>query len=168
MHPQLTPESADAWMYLYDYLVALPAWKCRLVKSGKTLCMLIVHNVAGRRLAADEMKETLMVERRFPIAQLPQFVTLEDASASVLYMQPATPADQPGYDAFIEYLTTRDRVGLGVDRDRRIFYVPPCDYASQNLSYSGRGLLGLVQPPARVSMDFLHHPHEAAPPSYQL
>lgn len=37
------------------------------------------------------------------------------------------------------------RAGLALEGDRRIIFIPPCDYSRNVLGYDGNGLLGIVQ-----------------------
>ncbi|GJD08717.1 hypothetical protein Gasu2_30050 [Galdieria sulphuraria] len=85
---------------------------------------------------------TLIVERRFNISHLETFV-LPDAAR--FYFEPETREDEEGYFAFIEYLLHRNRAGLALEGERRIIFIPPCDYSSHYLQYSGKGLVGIVQ-----------------------
>lgn len=38
-----------------------------------------------------------------------------------------------------------DRAGLALEGERRIIFIPPCDYSSRYLQYTGKGLVGIVQ-----------------------
>ncbi|KAJ1495351.1 hypothetical protein T484DRAFT_1876232 [Baffinella frigidus] len=134
---------ALSWQQLYPIIADQPSWTCSLLKSGRAMCNMRVHNVGGARLRSEGLPYALVVERRFPTDQLDTFVSLQ--GAAILYFEPLTPKDAPGYEALIAYLTERDRVGLGVEGRYRIMYIPPCEFARTNLSYSGPNLMGIVQ-----------------------
>jgi len=130
------------WRKIYPSLVNNRRWRCRLQKTGRFICHMIAHQVAGAPLSESSMPETLVVERRFNILHLQTFV-LPDAA--VLYFEPESEKDRPGFEDFIDYLTKRTRAGLALDDQRRFIFIPPCDYSREHLDYSGTSLLGVVQ-----------------------
>lgn len=54
----------------------------------------------------DGLPHTLVVERRFNLRHLNQFVV---ANASILYFEPETERDRKGFESFIDYLVERTR-----------------------------------------------------------
>ena len=105
----------------------------------------MAHHISGNELGPADLPYTLVVERRFNLTHLSTFVV---AGASVLYFEPETESDRPGFNEFIDYLLKRRRAGLALEDERRIIFVPPCEY-SKHINYEGASLLGIVQ---------FHHP----------
>ncbi|EME26619.1 F-box family [Galdieria sulphuraria] len=130
------------WMLLFPRLNQMPYYCCRLQKTGRFICNLRAHQFGGNPLIPYGLGQTLIVERRFNISHLETFV-LPDAAR--FYFEPETREDEEGYFAFIEYLLHRNRAGLALEGERRIIFIPPCDYSSHYLQYSGKGLVGIVQ-----------------------
>jgi len=129
------------WQKIYPTIIQRSQWVCRLQKTGKFICNLNAHQIRGPGLGDQGLPETLVVERRFNIAHLPTFVLPE---ATILYFEPVTPQDRPGFEQFIDYLVKRTRAGLALEEERRFIFVPPCSY-SETLGYTGQSLLGVVQ-----------------------
>uniref|UniRef100_A0A7S1TLN4 F-box domain-containing protein n=1 Tax=Erythrolobus australicus TaxID=1077150 RepID=A0A7S1TLN4_9RHOD len=140
--PEILENFDSRWQLGYPLIAKLASWRVRLQKTGRFICNLVAHQVSGRPLVGGSMPETLVVERRFNVLHLETFVLPESA---VLYYEPATIADEAGFEEFIEYLTKRTRAGLALDEQRRFIFIPPCEYASANLDYDGSALLGIVQ-----------------------
>ncbi|KAA8496424.1 hypothetical protein FVE85_0153 [Porphyridium purpureum] len=134
-------DDPQRWRKIYAKVRARKHFRCRLQKTGRFICHLVAHHVKGGELGKNGLPETLIVERRFSISHLETFV-LPDAS--VLYFEPETDADRPGFEEFIEYLLKRERAGLALDDERRIIFIPPCEFSKQ-MGYDGPNLLGIVQ-----------------------
>eukprot|EP00293_Proteomonas_sulcata_P013303 CAMPEP_0184299952 /NCGR_PEP_ID=MMETSP1049-20130417/10464_1 /TAXON_ID=77928 /ORGANISM="Proteomonas sulcata, Strain CCMP704" /LENGTH=171 /DNA_ID=CAMNT_0026610539 /DNA_START=99 /DNA_END=614 /DNA_ORIENTATION=+ len=83
LDPDWTPPADKSWKRMYPVVAEVPSFPCTLMKSGRAMCSMVFHNFAGFRISEEIISSTLVVERRFPIAQLPNFVSLE--SASILY-----------------------------------------------------------------------------------
>eukprot|EP00871_Galdieria_phlegrea_P001025 jgi/Galph1/1923/GphlegSOOS_G594.1 len=130
------------WLLLFPLLNQVTRFRCRLQKTGRFICNLVAHQFGGNNSSSHGLGCTLIVERRFNIAHLENFV-LPDAAR--FYFEPETKEDEEGYYAFIEYLLHRNRAGLALEGDRRIIFIPPCDYSRNVLHYTGMGLLGIVQ-----------------------
>jgi len=131
----------EKWRKVYPAVAKRPKWRCRLQKTGRFICHVVAHQIGGAPLGERGLPYTLVVERRFNVAHLQTFVL---PNASVLYFEPETPEDRPGYEEFIEYLLRRTRAGLALEDQRRFIFVPPCSY-SRHLSYDGAALLCVVQ-----------------------
>lgn len=129
------------WRKIFPKVMRKPRWKCRLQKTAKFICNLTAHQISGKSLGKQGLPYTLVVERRFNTAHLPAFVVPE---AAILYFEPETEADRPGFDQFIDYLAKRTRAGLACQEDRRFIFVPPCEFSTQ-INYDGQSLLGVVQ-----------------------
>ncbi|GJQ14603.1 hypothetical protein GpartN1_g6394.t1 [Galdieria partita] len=132
----------NRWMLLFPRLNQIPYYCCRLQKTGRFICNLRAHQFGGNPLIPYGLGHTLIVERRFNISHLETFV-LPDAAR--FYFEPESREDEEGYFAFIEYLLHRNRAGLALEGERRIIFIPPCDYSSNYLQYTGKGLVGIVQ-----------------------
>ncbi|KAJ8905387.1 hypothetical protein NDN08_001894 [Rhodosorus marinus] len=130
------------WRKIYPKVANRPRWKCRLQKTGKFICNLNAHQIRGPGLGDQGLPYTLVVERRFSLLHLNQFVLPE---ATMLYFEPVTPEDRPGFEQFIDYLVKRSRAGLALEGDRRFIFVPPCQYSQEKVNYDGHSLLGVVQ-----------------------
>ncbi|KAK4526457.1 hypothetical protein GAYE_SCF24G4373 [Galdieria yellowstonensis] len=130
------------WQRLYPFLYHQKSFRCRLQKTGRFICYLVAHQYDGTPLGSSDLPQTLIVERRFNVSHLENFV-LQDAAR--VYFEPETEMDSDGYYAFIDYLVHRNRAGLALEGDRRIIFIPPCDYSRNVLGYDGNGLLGIVQ-----------------------
>jgi len=141
-----TVEAGDPqkWRRIYPAVSTRARWTCRLQKTGKFICNLVAHHIAGAVLGDDGLPSVLVVERRFNIHHLKNFVM---PNASVLYFEPETESDSLGFHDFIDYLTKRTRAGLALEEhppQRRFIFIPPCEY-SRELGYYGQSLLGVVQ-----------------------
>uniref|UniRef100_A0A7S0ZH25 F-box domain-containing protein n=1 Tax=Timspurckia oligopyrenoides TaxID=708627 RepID=A0A7S0ZH25_9RHOD len=132
----------ERWIRIYPLIKGFPSWKIRLQKTGRFICNLIAHQISGRSLTSYGLPETLVVERRFNILHLENFILPE---ASVLYYEPESESDRNGFEEFIQYLTNRTRAGLALDDQRRFIFIPPCEYSKTHLGYSGNALLGVIQ-----------------------
>eukprot|EP00188_Purpureofilum_apyrenoidigerum_P005180 Plantae.Rhodophyta-Purpureofilum_apyrenoidigerum.ctg6488.p1 GENE.Plantae.Rhodophyta-Purpureofilum_apyrenoidigerum.ctg6488~~Plantae.Rhodophyta-Purpureofilum_apyrenoidigerum.ctg6488.p1 ORF type:complete len:387 (+),score=56.43 Plantae.Rhodophyta-Purpureofilum_apyrenoidigerum.ctg6488:69-1229(+) len=141
LEQSITLEEPSRWQKIYPTIIQRPQWVCRLQKTGKFICNLNAHQIRGPALGEQGLPETLVVERRFNIQHLPTFVLPE---ATILYFEPVTPQDRPGFEQFIDYLVKRTRAGLALDDERRFIFVPPCNF-SETLGYNGPSLLGVVQ-----------------------
>eukprot|EP00170_Pyropia_yezoensis_P008262 contig_34481_g8289 len=129
------------WRKVYPHVARGAQWRCRLQKTGRFICNLVAHHIGGHQLAEGGLPFTLIVERRFNLLHLDKFVVPE---ASLLYFEPESDADAPGFYDFIEYLLKRSRAGLALDELRRFIFVPPCEFATER-RYTGPSLLGVVQ-----------------------
>lgn len=132
------------WRLVYPTVSTRARWTCRLQKTGKFICNLVAHHIAGATLGDDGLPSVLVVERRFNIHHLKNFVV---PNASVLYFEPETDADAAGFHDFIEYLIKRTRAGLALEEQppqRRFIFIPPCEFSTE-LGYAGPSLLGVVQ-----------------------
>ncbi|EME31106.1 F-box family [Galdieria sulphuraria] len=136
------PGESFCWQHLYPFLYRQKSVRCRLQKTGRFICYLIAHQYDGTPLGATDLPQTLIVERRFNVSHLENFV-LQDSAR--VYFEPETEMDSDGYNAFIDYLIQRNRAGLALEGDRRIIFIPPCEYSRNVLGYNGNGLLGIVQ-----------------------
>lgn len=130
------------WRCIYPVISHIPQWTCRLQKTGRFICRLVAHQIDGQPLDEDAMPYVLIVERRFNISHLDAFVLPE---AAIFYFEPEKKEDEEGYQGFIDYLIQRNRAGLALDDDRRIIFIPPCEYSQTTLRYGGSALLGVVQ-----------------------
>ncbi|KAK4536290.1 hypothetical protein CDCA_CDCA08G2315 [Cyanidium caldarium] len=137
---RLPPEAR--WRTIYPAIRNVPQWSCRLQKTGRFICRLVAHQIGGPLMDEENMPYVLIVERRFNLSHLEAFVLRE---AAVFYFEPERKDDEEGYQGFIDYLIQRTRAGLALDEDRRIIFIPPCDYSQHTLKYAGSGLLGVVQ-----------------------
>ncbi|GAB0496632.1 hypothetical protein MMPV_007945 [Pyropia vietnamensis] len=132
------------WRLVYPAVSTRARWTCRLQKTGKFICNLVAHHIAGAALGEDGLPPVLVVERRFNIHHLKNFVV---PNASVLYFEPETDGDAAGFHDFIDYLIKRTRAGLALEEQppqRRFIFIPPCEY-SHEMGYAGPSLLGVVQ-----------------------
>lgn len=132
----------NRWRMIYPKVSKTPQWKCRLQKTGRFICNLVAHQIAGAPLSEPGLPNVLVVERRFNILHLHTFVLPE---ATVLYFEPEEESDRAGFDDFIEYLHKRTRAGLALEDQRRFIFIPPCPYTRDQVNYQGRSLLGVVQ-----------------------
>lgn len=138
----ITTDNPNKWRLLYPKVNRTPQWKCRLQKTGRFICNLVAHQIAGTPLPDAGLPNVLVVERRFNIMHLATFV-LPDAS--VLYFEPEKESDRHGFEEFIQYLDKRTRAGLALEDQRRFIFIPPCDYTRNQVEYHGSSLLGVVQ-----------------------
>eukprot|EP00188_Purpureofilum_apyrenoidigerum_P001844 Plantae.Rhodophyta-Purpureofilum_apyrenoidigerum.ctg20642.p1 GENE.Plantae.Rhodophyta-Purpureofilum_apyrenoidigerum.ctg20642~~Plantae.Rhodophyta-Purpureofilum_apyrenoidigerum.ctg20642.p1 ORF type:complete len:350 (-),score=57.51 Plantae.Rhodophyta-Purpureofilum_apyrenoidigerum.ctg20642:394-1443(-) len=134
--------SEDRWRKIYPTILKNPWWRCKLQKTNRFVCNLIVHQVRGEPLGED-MPPMLRVERRFQWDFLSTVITTE---LPILYFEPETDRDRPGFENFIQYLIDRQRAGLAEEdnNSRRFIFIPPCPYTRER-SYEGDSLLGVVQ-----------------------
>lgn len=142
--PTLEDGDDQKWRLVYPTVSTRARWTCRLQKTGKFICNLVAHHIAGATLGEDGLPSVLVVERRFNIHHLKNFVV---PNASVLYFEPETDGDAAGFHDFIDYLIKRTRAGLALEEQppqRRFIFIPPCEY-SHELGYAGPSLLGVVQ-----------------------
>mmetsp|Transcript_18120 Transcript_18120/g.37684 ORF Transcript_18120/g.37684 Transcript_18120/m.37684 type:complete len:482 (+) Transcript_18120:499-1944(+) len=139
--PSIDMQDPNKWRKVYPLIIGKPQWKCKLQKTGRFICHLIAHQIGGQVLGDEGIPSVLIVERRFNIAHLRQFVAQD---SPFLYFEPETESDRIGYEEFIDYLVKRTRAGLALENDHRYIFVPPCDY-SRDLNYEGTSLLGIVQ-----------------------
>ncbi len=137
----LIPEDSR-WRFMYPIVRYIPKWTCRLQKTGRFVCRLIAHQIGGPVMEEENIPPVVIVERRFNLNHLNEFVLPE---AAVFYFEPEREEDRDGYQNFIEYLIQRHRAGLALDDERRIIFIPPCAYSRNVLRYSGDALLGVVQ-----------------------
>eukprot|EP00871_Galdieria_phlegrea_P002225 jgi/Galph1/3002/GphlegSOOS_G1679.1 len=138
----LRPGNPKCWQRLYPFLHARKSVRCRLQKTGRFICYLIAHQFGGSPLGPFDLPNTLIVERRFSVSNLENFILQESAK---IYFEPETEVDEDGYHAFIDYLIQRNRAGLAIEGDRRIIFIPPCDYTRNTFGYDGAGMVGIVQ-----------------------
>lgn len=137
----LIPEESR-WRSMYPIVRYIPKWTCRLQKTGRFVCRLIAHQIGGPVMDEENIPPVVIVERRFNLNHLNEFVLPE---AAVFYFEPEREDDRDGYQNFIEYLIQRHRAGLALDDERRIIFIPPCAYSRNVLRYTGDALLGVVQ-----------------------
>jgi len=132
----------DRWRKIYPTILKNPWWRCKLQKTTKFVCNLIVHQVRGEPLG-EGMPPTLRVERRFQWEYLSSVIRTE---LPVLYFEPEAEKDKQGFQTFIQYLIDRRRAGLAEEENnnRRFIFIPPCAYTRER-SYEGESLLGVVQ-----------------------
>jgi len=45
IHAEVSVHTPHAWRIIHPLVAALPVFTCQLMKSGRTLCTLLVHNV---------------------------------------------------------------------------------------------------------------------------
>ena len=139
---KIDKNTPNCWRRIFPKVNRSPQWRCRLQKTGRFICNLVAHQIAGSPLGDAGLPEKLVVERRFNIQHLQTFV-LPDAS--VLYFEPEQECDRNGFEDFIEYLNRRTRAGLALEEQRRFIFIPPCDYTHSQVEYHGQSLLGVVQ-----------------------
>uniref|UniRef100_A0A7S2ZMD2 F-box domain-containing protein n=3 Tax=Rhodosorus marinus TaxID=101924 RepID=A0A7S2ZMD2_9RHOD len=139
--PMLDVKDPDVWRKVYPTLARRKWWRCKLMKTNKFVCNLIVHQIDGESLG-DNFPSTLTVERRFALMHLT--LAMLPINSPLLYFEPETDGDKEGLEGFIQYLIRRDRAGLALEQHRRYIFIPPCDY-SRDRRYEGKSLLGGVQ-----------------------
>eukprot|EP00735_Rhodelphis_limneticus_P004157 TRINITY_DN15712_c0_g1::TRINITY_DN15712_c0_g1_i1::g.18693::m.18693 TRINITY_DN15712_c0_g1::TRINITY_DN15712_c0_g1_i1::g.18693 ORF type:complete len:318 (-),score=8.98,sp/Q8IX29/FBX16_HUMAN/39.33/3e-07,F-box-like/PF12937.2/7.5e-14,F-box-like/PF12937.2/2.1e+03,F-box/PF00646.28/1.1e-08,F-box/PF00646.28/2e+03,SPOC/PF07744.8/3.6e+03,SPOC/PF07744.8/0.018,PRANC/PF09372.5/0.16 TRINITY_DN15712_c0_g1_i1:622-1575(-) len=125
---------------MYLEVAKFKSWHCSLHKTGRFVCKLQALHIKGP--PPRSFPNELVVERRFNLSHLSSFIA---PSSTVIYFEPEEAGDQEGYDSFIEYLLQRHRAGLAMQTEVRIIFIPPCEYSSETLGYSGRGLIGIIQ-----------------------
>lgn len=119
------PTAPNRWFKIFPKVNESEQWRCRLQKTGRFICNLIAHHISGEPLGKQGLPSTMIVERRFNILHLQQFVL---PNASVLYFEPESESDREGFDDFIDYLNRRTRAGLALDDPRRFIFIPVCVY----------------------------------------
>mmetsp|Transcript_5905 Transcript_5905/g.17741 ORF Transcript_5905/g.17741 Transcript_5905/m.17741 type:complete len:385 (-) Transcript_5905:3456-4610(-) len=142
LDPRFSAVESSRWYCIYPMLWKTRPWRCRLQKTGRFICNLIVHQVRGQLLGADDVPNTLVVARRFSLSHLEQYIKPDSV---FLYFEPETENDRPGFESFIKYLVNRIRAGLAVSEPRRFIFIPPCAFTREKLNYHGKTLLGVVQ-----------------------
>eukprot|EP00188_Purpureofilum_apyrenoidigerum_P004233 Plantae.Rhodophyta-Purpureofilum_apyrenoidigerum.ctg4672.p1 GENE.Plantae.Rhodophyta-Purpureofilum_apyrenoidigerum.ctg4672~~Plantae.Rhodophyta-Purpureofilum_apyrenoidigerum.ctg4672.p1 ORF type:complete len:377 (-),score=37.90 Plantae.Rhodophyta-Purpureofilum_apyrenoidigerum.ctg4672:117-1247(-) len=142
LDPWFSVVECSRWYNIYPMLCRTRPWRCRLQKTGRFICNLVVHQVRGQLLGPDDIPNTLIVARRFSLSHLDQYVRPDSV---FLYFEPETENDRPGFESFIKYLVSRIRAGLAVSEPRRFIFIPPCAFTTEKLNYQGKTLLGVVQ-----------------------
>ena len=135
-------ENPNKWHQVFPKVAGKMEWTCKLEKKDRVLCNLRAHQLQGTPLGQDELPSTIVIERRFNMLYIRNFIKPE---ASMLHLEPLEDEDKQGFNDFIEYLVQRNRAGFGLERDKRFIFVPPGEYTKERLGYDGPSLIGAVQ-----------------------
>eukprot|EP00166_Cyanidium_caldarium_P004272 ctg_445.g232 len=85
-----------------------------------------------RRPADGRGEHAVRADRRAPIQPQPPGGVCAARGGRVL-LRTGAQGRRRGLPGFIDYLIQRTRAGLALDEDRRIIFIPPCDYSQHTL-----------------------------------
>lgn len=134
---------SSCWRKIFELITKHHArWNFDLYRGGGIRCSLIGHKILGRDLNNVIFPDEVNISHRGPQTCLHKHTRHDDA---MFYLEPATANEHENFNNTIEYLRSRERVGLSFVGALRFIFIPPSHFARSQIGYRGDSLLCSVR-----------------------